>query len=320
MFETAEGSQEAPQPLQQYGGVGLPNEYVPGRYSPLSRILFFDDFDAGANGWCELIGNHHRGNLNTIRPIMADFRPPQISSCSFFDIGTHGSVDGTYALKLATRPSTNHMSTLIKRLTYVQAGLVQLETYFTFKAEAVSTTEADTSGWDGNWDESITSFGDFTISNDVVNPDGDRAHTVLRYVNADAKSELVQTWFYKTSVQQTTRRQLVDGGGKNPYDYHTQSANDWQPLPDGKQEFCFNEIPTKVNWHYLRWVFDTRRLSSLELTVNNRTFDLRDVPVPRFSEKYHNLANLLNLLFDVRTNSSRRNFLYLDSVLVSVDW
>jgi hypothetical protein len=30
---------------------------------------------------------------------MRDMRPPQISSCSFFDIGTHGSVDGTYALR-----------------------------------------------------------------------------------------------------------------------------------------------------------------------------------------------------------------------------
>ena len=27
------------------------------RYNPLPRILFFDDFDEGVNGWCELIGS-----------------------------------------------------------------------------------------------------------------------------------------------------------------------------------------------------------------------------------------------------------------------
>ncbi|MEC8992898.1 MAG: DUF6772 family protein [Candidatus Latescibacterota bacterium] len=27
------------------------------RFSPLSRILCYDDFDEGLNGWCPLIGN-----------------------------------------------------------------------------------------------------------------------------------------------------------------------------------------------------------------------------------------------------------------------
>src|SRR5690606_25892362 len=77
------------------------------RYNPLPRILFFDDFDEGINGWCELLGNHD-GNLDSVRKIVRDLRPPQLSSCTFFDIGTHGSVSGTYALKLATRPEPFH--------------------------------------------------------------------------------------------------------------------------------------------------------------------------------------------------------------------
>ena len=106
------------------------------KFNPLPRILFYDDFDEGVHGWAELIGNHD-GNLDNIRPIMADLRPPQLSSCTFFDIGTHGSVHGTYALKLATRAKANHMAQLIKRLTFVRQGLVQFETYFTYKAEQV---------------------------------------------------------------------------------------------------------------------------------------------------------------------------------------
>jgi len=64
------------------------------KFNPLPRILCHDDFDEGANGWCELIGNHD-GNLASVRPVMSDLRPPQISNCTFFDIGTHGSVSGT---------------------------------------------------------------------------------------------------------------------------------------------------------------------------------------------------------------------------------
>lgn len=101
------------------------------RFNPLSRILFFNDFDEGTNGWCELSGNHD-GNLDNLRSRARDLRPPQLSNCTFFDTGTHGSIEGTYSLKLATRPKPFHMSQAIKRFTYVRKGLVQFETYFSF--------------------------------------------------------------------------------------------------------------------------------------------------------------------------------------------
>ena len=153
------------------------------KFNPLPRILFYDDFDEGVHGWAELIGNHD-GNLDNIRPIMADLRPPQLSSCTFFDIGTHGSVHGTYALKLATRAKANHMAQLIKRLTFVRQGLVQFETYFTYKAEQIfSRAKGDAAVWDGNFDPSETDFGDFTISNDVCEGhEGTRYHCALRYL------------------------------------------------------------------------------------------------------------------------------------------
>lgn len=45
------------------------------KFNPLPRILTHDDFDVGVHGWCELIGNHHDGNLDVIRSVMADLRP-----------------------------------------------------------------------------------------------------------------------------------------------------------------------------------------------------------------------------------------------------
>ncbi|MCA1646756.1 MAG: hypothetical protein LC797_15300, partial [Chloroflexi bacterium] len=102
-------------------------------------------------------------------------------------------------------------------------------------------------------------------------------------------------------------------------DFPAPDTSDWQPLGQ-PQEFCYNEVPTKVNWHYLRWLIDTGRRSNVELQVNDQTFDMREVPVPPYAESYSALQNLLNFYVAVRTHTNVRNFLYLDSVLVSVNW
>ena len=289
------------------------------RFNPLSRILFFDDFDEGINGWCELLGNHDN-NLDNVKVRTRDPRPAQLSSCSFFDIGTHGSVDGVYALKLATRPRPFHMAQLIKRMTYVKRGPVQLESYLTYKAEAVLDDSIQTPRqWDGNTHPVESMFGEFTISNDVNDgPDGERHHGVLRYVNADRQGNLVHKWMYKTSLQVTTRMQLQ--GVPAPEDWHTVSPDDWEEIPGGHFSLCLNEVPTKINWHYLRWKFDTETRRHVDLQVNDRVMDLREIPVPVYPDTYHSCDRLLNFIFDVRTYMPVRNFLFLDSVLVSVDW
>jgi hypothetical protein len=286
------------------------------KYNPLSRILFYDDFDQGINGWCELIGNHD-GNLDKVRVVMADLRPPQLSNCTFFDIGSHGSMSGMYALKLATRARAGHMCQNIKRMTYVAPGIVRFETYFTFKAEQMFTGGE---GWDGNTDPSELNFGDFTFSNDVCEgDDGVRHHCALRYLNTTEEGELAQRWMYKTSVQPSTKM-VMSGMVKPNQDYHVVHPDDWQPVPGGHQPLCYNEIPTKINWHYLRWDFDTRLRRNVELQVNSNTMDLREIPVPVYDHRYKALNNLLNFCIDVRTHKDVRNFLFLDSVLVSVDW
>lgn len=290
------------------------------KYNPLSRILFFDDFDEGVNGWVELIGNHP-GDLDKVRPTMADLRPPQISNCTFFDVGTHGSMDGTYALKLATRPIPFHMSLAIKRMTYVQPGLVQFETYFTYKAEQVFDQRQDGTGtWDGNYDPSEARFGSFTIANDICEgDDGKRYMCALRYQNTDDERRLVQRWVYKTSIQATSKM-IHTGMVDKDVDPHVLKPDDWQPVPGGQQALCYNEVPTKINWHYLRWQFDTRLRRNVELQVNGLVMDLRELVVPDYDHPYRALNRLLNFSLDVRTHTNVRNFLFLDSVLVSVDW
>ena len=289
------------------------------RYNPLPRILFFDDFDEGVNGWCELIGNHD-GNLDNVRAVISDMRPPQISNVSFFDIGTHGAVDGTYALKLATRARADHMALAIKRLTYVKPGLVQFETYFTIKAESwIGALPERHKNYDGNIDSSVYDFGDFCIGNDVCDLEyGRRYHCALRYQNTDEKGNLVRRWMYKTSLQTSSR--MVLEGAPNTTDYHVAHPDDWLEVPGGEQHLCYNEIPTKVNWHYLRYVFDTSEGRNVELQVNDKVMDLRSIPVPTYPKGYWGLEKLMNFCVDVRTHRPVRNFIFLDSVLVSVDW
>lgn len=288
------------------------------RFNPLPRILFADDFDEGINGWCELIGNHD-GNLDNVRSVVSDMRPPQLSNCTFFDTGTHGSMSGTYALKLATRPKPGHMAQAIKRLTFQKRGLVQFETYFTYKAEQ-TFRPVGCGEWDGNVDPSEADFGDFTFSNDVCEGEhGARYHCALRYVNTDSSGQLRQSWMYKTSVQKSTKMQRAGLSGP-VLDHHVLDPRDWREVPGGRMPLCYNEVPTKLNWHYLRWRFDTRLRRNVELQLNQTTLTLMELDVPRYDHPYRSLDNLLNFCVDVRTHKSVRNFLYLDSVLVSVDW
>ena len=287
------------------------------RFNPLSRILVYDDFDEGINGWAELVSNHN-GNLDDLRTVLRDMRPAQLSNCTFFDTGTHGSMSGTYALKLATRPRPFHTAAAIKRLTFQKPGRVQFEMYFTFKAE--QTFDPPDAQWDGNASPSERNFGDFTISNDVsAGIEGPRFICALRYLNADASGNLVQKWMYKTSLHTTTKMDRAGMTLQN-LDFHVRNVDDWKEVPGGHQPLCFNETSTKINWHYLRWVFDTAARRNTELQLNELTLDLRSIPVPAYDHGYRALNHLLNFLVDVRTHRAVRNFVYIDSALISVEW
>ncbi|GAA2651074.1 DUF6772 family protein [Streptomyces aculeolatus] len=294
------------------------------KFNPLRRVLAHDDFNTGTHGWIELIGNHDQhGDLDTVDAHMSDFRPPQLSSCNFFDVGTHGAMSGTYALKVATRPVTGHTGVAIRRLTMSGRGRVQFETYFAYKAEAASAdngaaTAAGGGTWDANNHPSEQQFGALTVATDIC--DGVRYHNVVRYQNTDLDHTVQHRWMYPT-VPEPTPREHFEGKVKLPRtaDFTAPDPADWQQFGE-RQELCFNEVPTKVNWHYLRWVIDTSTRSNVELQVNDVVHDMRDVPVPPYDEEYGSLQNLLNFYVSVRTHTDVRNFLYLDSVLISVDW
>lgn len=297
------------------------------KFTPLPRLLTVDDFNHGLHGWVELGGNYNgRGDLESMDRHFRDFRPPQLSNANFFDVGTHGGMTGTYSMKLATRAHKGHTATAIRRLTMSGRGLLQIEAYVAWKTEANlfgSEEEANSYGditWDANSHPSEAQFGAFTVATDLCG-DGIRYHNVMRFVNTDWDGRLVSRWAYPIVPEPTPHERHA---GVHDYEYATDftapNPEDWRFVEDERVETCYNEVPTKINWHYLRFLIDTETRTNVELQFNDRVIDLRGVPVPPYADKYESLENLLNFYFSVRTLSGVRNFLFLDSVVISAGW
>ena len=143
----------------------------------------------------------------------------------------------------------------------------------------------------------------------------------MRFQNADWDGHLVQRWMYPVVAEPTPHERFEGEHDYSRYtDFTAPDPDDWRFLSDRRQEACFNEVPTKVNWHYLRFLIDTSTRSNVELQFNNDVHDLRRVPVPPYAEKYESLESLLNFYFSVRTLGPHRNSLFLDSVVISADW
>ena len=270
------------------------------KFDPLGRIMFFDDFDAGTGGWTELIGNYE-GSLNTVLEPYRDHRPPQLSTLSMWDTGSAGSLNGMYALKIATRPRKGHQSVCIKRLTYRRVSRIRLETYFCFKPEAVELTLGD---------QTPRSFG-FLF--DLQNQE-ERVMPHVRYLNS-LDGVLQQKWQFKRKKSPV---QNIGTERKTVSHYHL-SPEGWEDIPMGKQQLCYNEIATKQNWHYLRFDFDLSEMKFLSLQCNDRIFDVNSVDPMRFPAM-PNLWCMLNLAFFVETDADKRSFGYIDSVLLSGDF
>lgn len=275
------------------------------RFDPMKRIICFDDFDRGFCGWTQLVGNYEH-DLDSMLPGYAQHTQPQLSNLSHWDAGTHGSVDGTYALKIATRARAGAQNTAIKRLTFRKPCPIRLEFYFTFKPEAtqLALSETDVRSWGFLYDLQQGDQGDRGGS-------GDRVMPHLRFHNASDGQHL-QRWQYKDETQPF---KALGTQGKTVTHYHL-APQGWKDLPGGEQKLCYNEIPTKVNWHYLRFDFDLRTMQSLELQCNDRTYDLRDCR-PIVIPAMRNLWCMLNMVFFVETDVDKRAMLYLDSLCLS---
>jgi hypothetical protein len=93
----------------------------------------------------------------------------------------------------------------------------------------------------------------------------------------------------------------------------------WEDIPGGEQRLCYNEIPTKVNWHYARFDFDLESMRATRFQCNDRVFDVasyKSIRIPGM----RNLWYMLNLGFFVETDCNKRAFLYVDSVCLSGDF
>lgn len=270
------------------------------RFDPLPRIIHFDDFDEGLCGWTQLVGNYE-GSLDTILPGFRDFVPPMLSNSPMWDTGTAGAFDGNYAMKLATIPKAGAMSVGIKRITFRAAGLLQMETYFTFKPEA---TELQLSELD------VRAFGFLFDLQDNRN----RVMPHVRYVNA-MNGKPVQKWQYKSHLE--TAHQIGDSG-KTRSHFHL-GPDGWTDLPGGEQKFCYNEIATKQNWHYLMVQFDLASMSFVKFVVNDHEFDASKME-PMRMPAWPNLWCMLNPCFFIETDVDKRAFLLIDSVLLSGEW
>lgn len=277
------------------------------RFDPLPRILTFDDFDRGYCGWTHLVGNYE-GSLDTMTPSYAAHTHPQLSTVIHWDAGSHGSVDGSYALKIATRPQRGLRSTAIKRLTFRQTGPIRLEAYFCFKPEAteLSLSETDVRSFGFLYD---LQTGDLSAGTTA----GNRVMPHIRFLNAE-DGQHVQRWQYK---DETTPLRQVGSEGKTVTHDHLHPLG-WKDIPGGHQKLCYNELPTKINWHYLRFDFDLMTMRMVELHCNDRRFDLKDIPCI-VMPAMRNLWCMLNVVFFVEAERDKRAFLYLDSVCLSAE-
>lgn len=272
------------------------------RFDPLPRIICFDDFDQGFCGWTQLMGNYEN-DIDCVTPSYAQHTQPMLSTLTTWDFGSHGAFDGTYALKIATRPRAGSRNVGIKRLTFRRRGPIRLEFYFTFKPEAneLRLSESD-----------VRSVG-FGYDLQVGDGDADafRIMPQVRFLNAE-HGEHVQKWQFKRET--TPFRSL---GTENKTVTHDHLANEnWLDLPGGHQKLCYNEIPTKVNWHYACFDFDLATMQATGFRCNDRVFDVgtfESIRIPAM----RNLWCMLNIFFFADTDIDKRAFFYLDSVCLS---
>jgi hypothetical protein len=267
------------------------------RFTPLNRIIYFDDFDEGPQGWIELIGNYE-DDLNSMLPGYRDLRPPMLSNGTMWDTGTHGSMDGNYSLKLATRPQKGHLAVCLKRVTWGYSGPVRLETYFTYKPEATELRLSETD---------VRAVG---VLFDIQDAEY-RWMPHIRYLNA-VNDEQVAKWQFKRHREPF---HPIGGTGKTKSHFHL-APTGWEDIPNGQQLMCYNEIATKYNWHYLKVDLDMKNHQITGLQCNDQIIDMKGVE-PMIMSAMSNLRCMLNVVFWVETDVDKRAFLYLDSVLVS---
>ena len=275
------------------------------RFSPLPRIVSLDQFSRGHCGWSQLVGNYE-DDLDSMLAGYAQHTSAMLSTLPHWDAGSHGGIDSSYALKIATRPLPGARNVAIKRLTFQKRGPIRFELYFTFKPEATELKLSETD---------VRSVGFlFDLQGGDRDADAERVMPHMRFLNA-LDGEFLQKWQFK---RRTRPFQRLGSSDKTVTHYHL-APTDWEDLPGGDQKLCYNEIPTKVNWNYLRFDFDLGSMKALSFMCNDRSFDLSGfdaIHIPAMK----NLWCMLNFCLFAETDVAKRAFLYVDSICISGDF
>jgi hypothetical protein len=310
--------------------------YSVNKYKPLENILCYDDFDHGLHGWMILVPNIQSDVMDYFpgHKQYAEWGQPMLSSATFSYAGTHGSMNGTYSMKLSSRPvagppaeppaagSTGHA---IKRLTFMDKEFVKYEMWYAFKAEQDRP-------WNG--ENHIRGFGMvFDIQDEKY-----RYFAGARYMNA-AGGVMQQRWQYACAadVQDEdwgdTRTSANDsesgsGQGKKIYikpgidpswlgrRYAGGGSDSFKDVSDGSQKLCYNESVDKINWHYFSLTVDLAKREYAELQSVNKRYDLRGCR-PTLVDAYPRINQLINPILWVEADTDRRVFLFVDSILIS---
>jgi hypothetical protein len=189
----------------------------------------------------------------------------------------------------------------LKRVTFRKAGPIQLECYFTFKPEAsaLQLSELD-----------VRAVG---VLFDFQDGEGGTRRVMphVRYLNALDGRPMAKWQYKKTPVP----FRKIGSSGKTVSHYHL-AAEGWEDVPGGAQKLCYNEVPTKINWHYLKIGFDLKTMRFLAFQCNDRVFDVSQM-APLVIPAMANLWCMLNLALFVETDVDKRAFFFVDSVLLS---
>ena len=164
------------------------------RFKPLARVVTYDDFDKGFNGWMDLTPNFVYDDYESFESYvdLSSWAPTMLSSAAMRFASSHGSMEGTYSLKLTTAPTggphtdpprPGSMGHAIKRLSrFGNPTKIQIETWYAYTPaqDRVGLGEKD-----------IRAFGFFF---DVQDSEY-RYMPGVRYVNS-LGGNLVKKWQY----------------------------------------------------------------------------------------------------------------------------
>ena len=297
------------------------------RFRPLQNVVVYDDIDLGFNGWLDLTPNFVGPGFQQqpSRLDLGSWGPAQLSAAPMRFAASHGSMEGTYSLKLTTGPvaaphteppANGSMGVALKRFSrFGDPNLIQIEAWYAY------TPEQDRVGLG---EEDIRAFGFYF---DIQ--DGEHRYMPgVRYLNS-LDGRLVKRWQYWKLGEDVTPEQWsfgVDNAWCQPgidnlwygRRYPDGSADGYQWVPDGEQDLLYNESPDKLNWLYFRLTVDVKRREYVELQSMDRVFDLRGIQ-PTLAARYRSIDNLINPIFYVETDANRSVHLYLDSVLYSTE-